>query len=91
MLSFCHRIISDPNQIPSDISSDVLLKIILSPGDYHRTWGREVGHKKYYIGGVGLRQSNAPQSDVQTYCFKNIILFELIYIPNEHHLIFIFL
>ena len=31
MLSFCHRIISDPNQSPSDISSDVLLKIILSP------------------------------------------------------------
>ena len=32
MLTFCHRIISDPNQSPSDISSDVLLKIILSPG-----------------------------------------------------------
>ena len=31
MLSFCHRIISDPNQSPPDISSDVLLKIILSP------------------------------------------------------------
>ena len=31
MLSFCHRIISDPNQSPSDISSDVLLKILLSP------------------------------------------------------------
>ena len=33
MLSFCHRIISDPNQSQSDISSDGLLKIILSPGD----------------------------------------------------------
>ena len=31
MLTFCHRIISDPNQSPSDISSDVLLKIVLSP------------------------------------------------------------
>ena len=31
MLTFCHRMISDPNQSPSDISSDVLLKIILSP------------------------------------------------------------
>ena len=28
---FYHRIISDPNQSPSDISSDVLLEIILSP------------------------------------------------------------
>ena len=33
MLTFCHRIISDPNQSPSDISSDVLLKVILSPVD----------------------------------------------------------
>ena len=32
MLPFCHWIISDPNQSPSDIPSDVLLKIILSPG-----------------------------------------------------------
>ena len=32
MLPFCHRIISDPNQSSSDISSDVLLEIILSPG-----------------------------------------------------------
>ena len=32
MLSFCHRIISDPNQSLSNISSDVPLKIILSPG-----------------------------------------------------------
>ena len=31
ILTFCHRIISDPNQSPSDISSNVLLKIILSP------------------------------------------------------------
>ena len=31
ILSFCHRMIYDPNQGPSDISSDVLLKIILSP------------------------------------------------------------
>ena len=32
MLSLYDRIISDPNQSPSDISSVVLLKIILSPG-----------------------------------------------------------
>ena len=31
-LSFYHRIISDPNEHPSDILSDQLLKIILSPG-----------------------------------------------------------
>ena len=31
MLSFCHRIISDPNQSTSDISSDVLSEIILNP------------------------------------------------------------
>ena len=37
ILSFCHRMISDPNQSPLDISSDVLLKIILSPG--HREKG----------------------------------------------------
>ena len=30
MLTVCHRIISDPNHSPTDISSDVLLKIILS-------------------------------------------------------------
>ena len=34
-LYFCHRIISDPNQSSSDISSGVLLKIILSL--YHCT------------------------------------------------------
>ena len=34
---FCHRMISVPNQSPLDISSDVLLKIILSPG--HREKG----------------------------------------------------
>ena len=34
MLTFCNRIISDPNQSPSDVSSDVLLKIILSPDIY---------------------------------------------------------
>ena len=31
-LSFCHQIISDPNQSPSDMSSDVPLEIISSPG-----------------------------------------------------------
>ena len=31
LLSFHHRIISDPNESPSDILSDVVLKIILSP------------------------------------------------------------
>ena len=31
MLSLCHLIISVPNQSSSDISSDVLYKIILSP------------------------------------------------------------
>ena len=35
MLSFCHRMISDPNQSPSDILSDVLLRIILSPAYYN--------------------------------------------------------
>ena len=31
LLSFHHRIISDPNESPSDILSDEVLKIVLSP------------------------------------------------------------
>ena len=33
---FCHWIISDPDQSPSDISSDVFWKIIISPNCYSK-------------------------------------------------------